>query len=95
MPKGSKIFFCHFRPGNRLVLGRLSQKWAKNATFQYVVSSELDAVETSNNYVSTAFLQAHKRVWGAKALRVRLQLQKMRQSWPNFEIFQKRHFFHV
>ena len=78
------------------------QSWAvcpkngpKTLLFQQFVSSELDVVETSNNYVSTAFLQAHKRVWGAKALRVRLQLQKTHGSWPNFEILRKRQFFHV
>ena len=93
--KGSILFLVIFDR----VTGQSWATWPKNGPktllFQNVISSEPYVVETSNNYVSTAFLKPHKPVWGAKALRVRLQLQKMRQSWPNFEIFQKRHFFHV
>ena len=95
LAKGFNTFLVIFDQ----VTGQSWATWPKNGPktllFQNVISSEPYVVETSNNYVSIAFLQAHKRVQGAKALRVRLQLQKTHGSWPNFEILRKRQFFHV
>ena len=65
----------------------------KTLIFRNWISFEPEGVETSNNYVWTAFSQPHKRGWGAKAVRRDLQLQKSRGSRPNFDFFENGVFF--
>ena len=67
----------------------------KTLIFRNWISFEPEGVETSSNYVWTAFSQPHKPDWGAKAVRRDLQLQKSRGSRPNFDFFRKRRFFHI
>ena len=67
----------------------------KTLIFRNWISFEPEGVETSNNYVWTAFSQPHKPGWSAKAVRRDLPLQKSLGSRPNFDFFRKRRFFHI
>ena len=67
----------------------------KTLIFRNWISFEPEGVETSSNYVWTAFSQPHKPDWGAKAVRRDLQLQKSRGSRPNFDFFRKRRLFYI
>ena len=89
------VFFVKITRGHNESSANIPRRREKTLLFQNLISSEPDVVETSNNYVWTAFLQPQKRVWGAEALRISLQLQKTRGSRQNFEILRKRQFFHV